>query len=117
MRRSSLILALSLLTTSGAFAQAGFDGTWRGTLTPAAGARTGCAAGGNRTITVQGGQAVMNVREGETAEGRVAADGSVTMIGGRNGNTRVTGRFEGNAFAGEYRTRDCSFSLELTKTR
>ncbi|HEY4252246.1 MAG TPA: hypothetical protein VGM87_13625, partial [Roseomonas sp.] len=95
MRRSSLLLALTLLTTGAAFAQAGFEGDWRGSMTPEAGNRSGCAAGGDRSVTVRNGVASMAARDAEAIEDRIGSDGSVSMTGGRNGGTRIAGRFDG----------------------
>jgi len=110
-----IVLTVLALLAAPAFAQtAGFDGNWRGTITPGASARANCASG-ERTITVRRGIAEMAQRDGEAASGTVAADGSVTMTGGRDGRVTITGRFRGNGFDGEYRTRGCVSALALTR--
>ncbi|MES2711982.1 MAG: hypothetical protein V4653_10400 [Pseudomonadota bacterium] len=113
MRRAAL--AALLLIAAPAFAQTtSFDGNWRGSITPGPGARSNCASD-QRTITVRRGLAEMGQRDGEAVTGTIAADGSVTMTGGRDRRVTITGRFQGSAFTGEYRTRGCVSALTLNR--
>jgi hypothetical protein len=109
------ILIAMLLFSAPALAQnTGFDGNWRGTITPGSNARANCASG-ERTVTVRRGLAEMGQRDGPGVAGTIAADGTVTMTGGRDGRVTITGRFRGSAFTGEYRTRGCVSELTLTR--
>ncbi|MBR0654737.1 hypothetical protein [Plastoroseomonas arctica] len=112
MAMRTILIALLLCATPALAQNLAFDGNWRGTITPSASARGNCASG-ERTITVRRGVAEMSQRDGEAASGTIATDGNVTMTGGRDGRVTITGRFQGNAFTGEYRTRGCVSSLTL----
>ncbi|MDB5314509.1 MAG: hypothetical protein JWO24_353 [Rhodospirillales bacterium] len=109
-----ILIAMLLLSAPAMAQNTGFGANWRGTITPGSSARANCASG-ERTVTVRRGLAEMGQRDGPGVTGTIAAHGSVTMTGGRDGRVTITGRFQGTGFTGEYRTHGCVSALTLSR--
>jgi hypothetical protein len=95
-----------------------FDGRYRGdsNLTLSRGRACGPQSG-MRTVVVRNGEARMlyDTMRNVSAVGMVQPDGSVTMLGESDINSRVTGRFEGGRFRGELATVQCVRALDLPR--
>jgi|SRR5215470_2499892 len=115
MKCLSLIALVVLLLSWPAEARAGgpFDGEWNGSATANAG---GCAPG-TVTLSVRGREAVGQASFDagiRNVNGTVIADGT---FGGTLGFQQITGRFSGDRFTGTFRSFDCTWRLQLERTR
>ena len=101
-----------------AAASSRFDGRYRGdsNLTLSRGRACGPQSG-MRTVVVRNGEARMlyDTMRNVSAVGMVQPDGSVTMLGESDINSRVTGRFENGRFRGELATVQCVRALDLPR--
>jgi hypothetical protein len=95
-----------------------FDRRYRGesNLTLTRGRACGPQSG-MRTVVVRNGRASMlyDTMRNASAVGMVQPDGSVTMLGETDINSRVTGRFEDGHFRGELATVQCVRALDLAR--
>lgn len=108
VRLVPLTLATFMIMHAAALAQgASYDGVYSGA--PVSG--TGCSLF-SPVIRVQNGTATLRLNPSTTFEGQVGKDGSLDV---QFGTARLAGRFGAGKFDGSVSSRNCQYTLALTR--